>query len=129
MTEPRQVVDFEGMLDQLRRMGFTMAAIERCTEIPRTSLLNYLVNGATPLHPSGERLVEFYCRVTGTEREALKMGIAGAPAADVWTSANSYFGLFGQASHSHRDRARLAGAVLARGHCVDGGFSKAYRKP
>ncbi len=40
--------------------------------------------------------------------------------------ANSYFGLLGQASHSHHHRARLAAAVLQRGHCVNANFRKAY---
>jgi hypothetical protein len=48
------------------------------------------------------------------------------PAADVHQSANSYFGLFTQASHSHTDRARLANAVRDRGHSVAGNLRKAY---
>ena len=51
-----------------------------------------------------------------------------APGADVHQIANSYFGLLGQASHSHHDRALLANAVRDRGHCVSGSLSKAYRR-
>lgn len=50
-------------------------------------------------------------------------------AADVFTSANSYFGLLRQSTHSHADRARLARAVLNRGHVVNKNFTKTYRKP
>ena len=50
------------------------------------------------------------------------------PAADVHASANSYFGLLRQATHSHADRAALANAVRQRGHCADGAFTKTYRK-
>jgi retron-type reverse transcriptase len=47
---------------------------------------------------------------------------------DVYTSANSYFGLLRQASASHQDRAALARAVLRRGHCVNQAFTKAFKK-
>jgi hypothetical protein len=42
---------------------------------------------------------------------------------------NSYLGLLRQASHSHRDRARFAGAALARGHCVNRAFTKVFLRP
>ena len=54
--------------------------------------------------------------------------IAAMPAADVFASANSYFGLLRQSTSSHSDRAALARAVLRRGHCVNQSFTKAYRK-
>ena len=50
------------------------------------------------------------------------------PAADVHQSANSYFGLLRQATHSHAERAALADAVRRRGHCVNGAFTKTFRK-
>ena len=37
-----------------------------------------------------------------------------------------YFGLLRQASHSARDRARLARAVMRRGEAVDHGLMKVY---
>lgn len=46
---------------------------------------------------------------------------------DVHQSANSYFGLLRQASHSHGDRARMANLVRRRGHSVDRMLTKAYR--
>ena len=49
------------------------------------------------------------------------------PSADVHTSANSYFGLLRQSPSSHKDRARLAKAVMLRGHAVNRQFTKAYR--
>ncbi len=48
--------------------------------------------------------------------------------ADVRVSANSYFGLLRQASHSHRDRARLAKLVLRRGFSVDREFTRTFKK-
>jgi len=61
-------------------------------------------------------------------REAVSR-IGAMDAADVFTSANSYFGLLRQSTHSHADRARLARAVLNRGHVVNKNFTKTYRKP
>ena len=52
--------------------------------------------------------------------------LRAADATDVWTSANSYFGLLRQATASHHDRARLANLVRRRGHVVDGRLTKAY---
>jgi RNA-directed DNA polymerase len=51
-----------------------------------------------------------------------------APADELLPVMNSYFGLLGQSSHSHADRARLAKAVLGRGHCVDARFTKGFEK-
>lgn len=49
-----------------------------------------------------------------------------ADAADVYASANSYFGLLRQASHNHGDRRRLARLALRRGHAVDLRLTKTY---
>ena len=50
------------------------------------------------------------------------------PAEDLFETANSYFGLLRQASHSHHDRARLANVLRYCGHCIDKGFTKTYRR-
>jgi RNA-directed DNA polymerase len=50
------------------------------------------------------------------------------PADDVYAAANSYFGLLRQSDSSHSDRARVARAVLSRGHAVNRSFTKAYRR-
>ena len=59
--------------------------------------------------------------------QALKR-TAAAPAEDLRETANSYFGLLSQASHSEKDRAALARAVLKRGHVVNGALTKTYLK-
>jgi hypothetical protein len=41
--------------------------------------------------------------------------------------ANSYFGLAGQATSSHHDRARIANAARRRGHAVNKQLTKTYR--
>jgi RNA-directed DNA polymerase len=45
---------------------------------------------------------------------------------DLWRSANSYLGLARQATHSHRDRCRLANVLRRRGVAVDHNLTKAY---
>lgn len=53
---------------------------------------------------------------------------AAAPAEDLRETANSYFGLLSQASHSQKDRAALANLILRRGHSVNGDLTKTYLK-
>ncbi len=57
--------------------------------------------------------------------QALKR-TAQASAEDLRETANSYFGLLRQASHSQKDRATLANLVLRRGHTVNGDLTKTY---
>lgn len=42
--------------------------------------------------------------------------------------ANSYFGLMGQASSSHHDRATIANVMRDKGYCVNQKLTKVYRK-
>ena len=49
------------------------------------------------------------------------------PADELFETANSYFGLLRQATHSHRDRARLGNVLRRRGHCIDKRFTKTFR--
>jgi hypothetical protein len=49
-------------------------------------------------------------------------------AADLLETANSYFGLLRQASHSHHQRAQLANVLRYRGHTISGGLTKIYRR-
>ncbi|MBS1198120.1 MAG: Retron-type reverse transcriptase [Proteobacteria bacterium] len=49
-------------------------------------------------------------------------------AADLFETANSYFGLLRQADHSHHDRALLANALRKRGHCIKRDLTKTYRR-
>ena len=59
--------------------------------------------------------------------QALKR-TAAAPDEDLRETANSYFGLLSQASHSHADRAALARVVLKRGNSVNADLTKTYQK-
>jgi RNA-directed DNA polymerase len=54
--------------------------------------------------------------------------IASVDGEAVLATANSYFGLLRQSNSSHTDRAKLAQAVMRRGHCVNQAFTKTYRR-
>lgn len=53
--------------------------------------------------------------------------VARVDVADLYETANSYFGLLRQASHSHHDRARLAKLLRQRGYSVDRALTKTFR--
>ncbi|CAM4030640.1 Retron-type reverse transcriptase [Ectopseudomonas alcaliphila] len=59
--------------------------------------------------------------------EALRRTAASSDE-DLHETANSYFGLLRQASHSQKDRAALARLILKRGHTVNGALTKTYPK-
>lgn len=48
--------------------------------------------------------------------------------ANLFETANSYFGLLRQASHSHHDRTEFANLLRYRGHCIKADMTKTYRK-
>lgn len=52
--------------------------------------------------------------------------IGEIPAADLFASGNSYFGLMRQAD-GHQDQARLANALRRRGHSIKSDLTKTYR--
>jgi hypothetical protein len=54
--------------------------------------------------------------------------VTSVDAEDLRETANSYFGLLRQSSHSHSDRTRLAKAVLNRGSAVNLALTKTYQK-
>jgi len=62
-----------------------------------------------------------------TFRQALSR-IETLPAREVYATGNSYLGLVRQATHSHTDQARIARALLKRGHAVDGDLTRIFRK-
>jgi len=92
-----------------------------------------LNDGKTILQPI-DRGVDFVGQVVKPWRTTIRRRtvnaalerVATAPAEDLPQVANSYFGLFRQASHSARDRARLANVVRRKGGAVDQRLTKAY---
>jgi RNA-directed DNA polymerase len=69
-------------------------------------------------------------RIRETRRRTVNFAIdtvTRAPRDELRNTTNSYFGLLRQASHSQRDRARLARAVLGRGCAVNHSLTKTFR--
>lgn len=62
-----------------------------------------------------------------TVRSALSR-IETMPAADLHAAGNSYLGLMRQAGNPHQDQVAIARAMLKRGHAVDGGLTKIFRR-
>lgn len=52
---------------------------------------------------------------------------SSTPADRLHMTANSYFGLLRQATHSHTDRAKLAKRILLRGRTINQAITKTYR--
>jgi retron-type reverse transcriptase len=62
-----------------------------------------------------------------TVNEAM-LRIREIDAEDLFETANSYFGMFRQATHGHLNRAALANVLRYRGHTIKGDLTKIYRR-
>jgi RNA-directed DNA polymerase len=62
-----------------------------------------------------------------TMRTALHR-IETMPAREIYAAGNSYLGLVRQVGNSHQDQVAIARALLKRGHAVDGGLTRIFRK-
>jgi hypothetical protein len=60
--------------------------------------------------------------------DAALQRIATLPADQLHATANSYFGLLRQTTASHHHRARLGRLLMQRGHTIEGGLTKTYRR-
>jgi RNA-directed DNA polymerase len=110
------------------------AAHDAISEFVQTRLHAQLNPTKTILQPISRgvdfvgQVIKPHCRTTRrrTFNEAISR-VAGIDADDVYTTANSYFGLLRQAGASHVDRAQLANSVRRRGHSVNKQFTQTYR--
>lgn len=65
-------VDWFHILDDLKRRGFSLYALEAQIAIPKSTLINYK-QGSEPNHMTGERLIGFWCQAMGRSRELVPM--------------------------------------------------------
>jgi hypothetical protein len=65
------VVDFSALMFDLRRAGVKINAIAIRAHVSRSAVQNYFT-GTMPLHPTGERILKFWCATTGKVREAAR---------------------------------------------------------
>lgn len=68
-----QVVDWNALFLQLQREGYSTPDIEHFTGIRRSTFMGWKNGGAQPNHPTGERMIAFWCQALGKERHALPM--------------------------------------------------------
>lgn len=66
----RRRVDWFHILDDLKRRGFSLYALEAHIGIPKSSLIRYK-EGSEPSHETGEKLIGFWCQVTGSNRDSI----------------------------------------------------------
>ena len=76
------------------------------------------------------QVIRPWCRTTRkrTVNEAIKR-IHSIAAKDLFETANSYYGLLRQATHSYHQRAKLSNILRFRGHTISGKLTKTYRRP
>ncbi|MBS0368445.1 MAG: RNA-directed DNA polymerase [Proteobacteria bacterium] len=66
-----------------------------------------------------------------TRRKTVQHALARletSPTGDLYELGNSYFGLLGQATHSHTDRSHIALALMKRGYSVNAALTKTFRR-
>lgn len=70
-------VDFEALMMDLRRHGFTQAAVAGLTGLPLSTVKSYAY-GQRPNFDYGERLVSVWCSIThGTRTQLPRRTLAG----------------------------------------------------
>ena len=127
----RYVDDFVFLHDSPQQLNAWLAEVE--TFLPS---LGARLNPSKTILQLVDRGVDFVGHVIkpwrrSTRKRSLAQALkrtAAAPAEDLRETANSYFGLLSQASHSEKDRAALARVILKRGHSVNGSLTKTYLK-
>lgn len=128
----RYVDDFYLLHDSPQWLSAALGEISRF--LPER-LHVHLNPGKTVLQPV-ERGIDFVGQVVKpwrrtTRRRTLQAALQrleSLPAGHLYEAGNSYLGLVRQASHSHREQAALARALLKRGHAVDGDLKRIFRR-
>ncbi|WP_241770722.1 RNA-directed DNA polymerase [Pseudomonas lactis] len=125
----RYVDDFVFLHESPQQLNQWLAGVEAF--LPR---LGAKLNPSKTILQPVDRGVDFVGHVIKpwrrtTRKRSLAQALkrtAAAPAEDLRETANSYFGLLSQASHSHTDRAALARVVLKRGNSVNAALTKTF---
>lgn len=92
---------------------------------PRKTVLQPVARGIDFV---GQVIKPFHRTTRQRTRNAALHRTRETPAEDLLETANSYFGLLRQASHSHHDRAQLANVLRDRGHSIKADLTKTYRR-
>jgi RNA-directed DNA polymerase len=109
----------------LTNMDSYLRGVLHCQLNPRKTILQPVDRGIDFVG----HVLKPWCRTTRRRTVASAVArIEQMPAAALLATGNSYLGLTGQAPQWHTQRARVARAMLRRGHCVVGDLSKALRR-
>lgn len=75
------------------------------------------------------QVIRPWCRTTRkrTVNEAMRR-VSNIDGAELFETANSYYGLLRQATNSHHQRALLSNALRRRGHTISANLTKTYRR-
>jgi hypothetical protein len=111
------------------------AAKARIEQLLAKQLAMHLNPSKTILQPI-KRGIDFVGQVTKPHRRTLRRKtfkdairrLESIDATDVFQTANSYFGLLRQTTHSHQDRAILSNTLRHRGHSIKADLTKTYRR-
>lgn len=71
-----QRVDWFAVITVLSRSGYSPQSVADAIGVARTTLLGWK-QGAEPRYTEGERLVSFWCQITGNDRTRLPMVAVG----------------------------------------------------
>lgn len=126
----RYVDDFVILHESAQQLNAWLAEIEQF--LPT---LGARINPTKTILQPIERGIDFVGQVIKpwrrtTRKRVVKEAVKRVSAAsdnDLVSVANSYFGLMRQATHSHKDRAALARALLRRGRAVNGKLTKVIK--
>lgn len=68
--EPERVIDWFQVITGLSRAGYSPQSVADAIGVARTTLLGWK-QGAEPRYTEGERLLAFWCQITGNKRDKL----------------------------------------------------------
>ena len=127
----RYVDDFILLHDSAQWLKRAQASIES-----KLAELHLALNPRKTILQPVERGIDFVGHVVKpwrriTRRRTLNLALdrlQDMPATELHQSANSYFGLLRQSSHSHHDRTLVANVLRDRGHVIAGSITKVYRR-
>jgi len=69
-------VDWFSLINGILRAGYSIQSAAEAISVPRSTLIGWK-QGAEPRYTEGERLVAFWCQVTGSDRSRLPMVAVG----------------------------------------------------
>lgn len=67
------VVDWQAMLNELRHMGIRTGQISMRVGLSSGNIREYRLGIKSPMHCNGERIIEYWMRLTAKTREQLPM--------------------------------------------------------